>query len=124
MTSPTVVRDIAAFDLDVALREPFGIATGAQTAARNLLVRVRLHGGAVGWGEAAPFPAVNGETREAARAAVERVASTVVGRNARAWRTLGSALHAVAPHAASARCAVETATLDALTRHHGVPLWV
>jgi L-alanine-DL-glutamate epimerase-like enolase superfamily enzyme len=120
----THIVEVTAQDLDIALREPFGIATGAQAAARNLLIRVRLAGGAVGWGEAAPFEAVNGETREGARAAVEAVRARLEGWDARAWRPLGAWLAREIPGAASARCALETAVLDALGRALGLPLWV
>ena len=116
---PTIVRDVTAFDLDVALREPFGISTGAQHRARNVLVRVRLSGGAVGWGEAAPFEAFNGETQERARRAIESAAPALVGFDVRAWRSVG----ALVP-SGSARCAIETAVLDALARNYGIPLWV
>jgi L-alanine-DL-glutamate epimerase-like enolase superfamily enzyme len=44
--------------LDIALSEPFGIATGAQLVAENLLVTLTLEDGTVGLGEAAPFPAL------------------------------------------------------------------
>jgi L-alanine-DL-glutamate epimerase-like enolase superfamily enzyme len=120
---PTAVLDVSVRDLDVALREPFGIATGAQTAVQNLLVRVRLHSGAVGYGEAAPFEAVNGETRESARGAIESIANELVGRDVRRWRTIGPWLAERIPESASARCAIETAVLDALGRASGLPLW-
>jgi L-Ala-D/L-Glu epimerase len=63
MTNPTVIRSIAIEDLNIPLLEPFGIATGAQTQANNLLVTLELADGTRGYGEAAPFPAVNGETQ-------------------------------------------------------------
>ena len=118
------VVSLVCSDLDLALNEPFGISTGAQTSLRNLLVRVTLASGATGIGEAAPFEAVNGETREGARAAIERVAGSLIGRDARSWRALGPWLGELVADAASARCAIETAMLDAMARHYGVPLWV
>lgn len=110
--------------LDVALHTPFGIATGAQVHARNLLVTVRLDDGTVGLGEAAPFPAVNGETQASAAAAIARVAPDWVGRDARAWRSLSAGLDAALVGAGAARCALETALLDALCRHYRVPMRV
>lgn len=124
MTAPTTIEEITARNMDIALREPFGIATGAQALAANLLVHVRLRSGAEGWGEAAPFAAVNGETREAAREAIAQVVPGLRGTDARTWRTLGARLRAQIPHAMSACCAIETAVLDALTRHYEMPLWV
>lgn len=114
-----MVREVTAFDMDVALREPFGISTGQQTRARNVLVRVRLNGGATGWGEAAPFEAFNGETQAQARRAIERAAQDLIGFDARAWRSVGARV----PYS-SARCAIETAVMDALARMYGIPLWV
>jgi L-Ala-D/L-Glu epimerase len=123
MACPTRVASVEVADLNIALREPFGIATGAQHAARNLLVTVRLEGGAVGYGEAAPFPAFNGETQEQARAAIVASRSAVEGRDARAWRAIAEAVRVASGGVGSARCGLETAVLDALARHHSMPLW-
>lgn len=125
MASPseTCIVDVDVGDLDIGLHAPFGIAGGAQDAARNLLVRVRLASGAEGLGEAAPFPAVNGETQELARAALHQVRPVLLGHDASALRPLAALLSAQIPAAASARCAVETAVLDAWSRHHRLPLW-
>ncbi|MEI8256820.1 MAG: dipeptide epimerase [Deltaproteobacteria bacterium] len=120
----TDIQTLHVENLDLSLHEPFGIATGAQTSLRNLLVRVTLRSGARGLGEAAPFEAVNGETREAARASIERVTAELCGRDARDWRGLSAWLREHVPGVSSARCAVEMAVLDALARHYGVPLWV
>ena len=70
--TPTTVRRVGVDRLDLALREPFGIASGAQLVAENLLVTVELADGTRGFGEAAPFPAYNGETQALAAAGVER----------------------------------------------------
>src|SRR4051794_39316978 len=120
--TPTMVRRLEVSALDIPLREPFGIAQGAQDLARNLLVTVTLEDGSRGYGEAAPFPAFNGETQASARAAIEAARDLVVGADARGWRRIAGALVASgAP--GSARCALETAVLDALTRRAGLPLW-
>jgi L-alanine-DL-glutamate epimerase-like enolase superfamily enzyme len=118
----TDVVAIDVIDLDLALNEPFGIATGAQNSLENLLVRITLRSGARGLGEAAPFPAVNGETRAVARAALDSVRDAALGQDAARWRPLAHSLRERIPHAPSARCALETALLDALARHHRFPL--
>ncbi|MDQ5850847.1 MAG: hypothetical protein M3380_02020 [Chloroflexota bacterium] len=64
MSSPHTIVEVRASPLDIPLIEPFSIATGAQAVAHNVLVAVRLAGGTKGYGEAAPFPAVTGETQE------------------------------------------------------------
>jgi L-alanine-DL-glutamate epimerase-like enolase superfamily enzyme len=109
--------------LDIALNEPFGIATGAQLVAHNVLVTVRLEDGSEGLGEAAPFPAVNGETQAQALAALGAAGPALVGQDARRFRHLCSAAREVLAGSPSALCAVEAALLDALTRRAGLSLW-
>lgn len=123
MTTPTTIRSLTVTPLNIPLHEPFGIAGGAQDVARNLLATVELMDGTRGYGEAAPFPAFNGETQEMARAAILAAQSIIEGADAREWRRIALALPAVAGMTGSARCAIETAILDALTRHVRLPLW-
>jgi L-alanine-DL-glutamate epimerase-like enolase superfamily enzyme len=61
------ISEVSFRAFDVPLDEPFGIAGGTQHVAKNVLVEVRLADGTRGLGEAAPFPAVNGETQDDAR---------------------------------------------------------
>ena len=121
--SATTIVDVQATPLDLALIEPFTIATGSQAVARNVLVVVRLAGGARGYGEAAPFPAVTGETQESTLAALHALKSAIDGADARTWRALAAQMRPLQPAAAAARCALETAILDALLRHAGIPMW-
>ncbi len=121
--TPTTIRRIEAAPLTIALNEPFGIAGGAQDIANNVLVTVELADGTRGYGEAAPFPAFNGETQLAALDAVAAARPSVEGADARAWRALAAAVKTSSGMVGSARCAIETAVLDALTKHHGMPLW-
>jgi L-alanine-DL-glutamate epimerase-like enolase superfamily enzyme len=123
MSTPTTVRAITVANLDVPLFVPFGIAGGQQDVARNLLVTVELADGTRGYGEAAPFPAYNGETQDVARAAIESARSTVEGADAREWRNVAAAIRGAMGPVGSAQCAIETAVLDALTRHGRLPLW-
>lgn len=123
MSVATTIRELEVCDLVIPLCTPFGIATGAQVTAENLLIRVRLENGVEGFGEAAPFPAVTGETQASTRAALERVSGELIGRDARAYRPLAAWLGKQLSSAASARCAVETAVLDAVARTARLPLW-
>lgn len=119
MTKPSASRieSVEFRALDIALREPFGIAGGAQELAANVLVIVRLRGGAVGHGEAAPLPAYNGETQASTLAALALAARSIEGMDAAAWRAIARRLGHAIGDAGAARCALETACLDALLRH-------
>ncbi|HEY1535159.1 MAG TPA: dipeptide epimerase, partial [Polyangiaceae bacterium] len=117
------IADVTALPLDIELTEAFGIATGAQHVANNVLVTLTLSDGTVGTGEAAPFPAVNGETQSAVLEALGAARSSLVGVDALRWRPAV----VVAEHAlrgtASALAALESALLDALCRRARVSLW-
>ncbi|HEV8551696.1 MAG TPA: enolase C-terminal domain-like protein [Polyangiaceae bacterium] len=108
---------------DVVLTEPFGIASGAQAVAENLLVEVGLEGGALGLGEAAPFPAFNGETRADVERALEAARERLLGLEAATWRRAAATAKQLLRAAPSALCAFETALLDAFTRSLGVSLF-
>jgi L-alanine-DL-glutamate epimerase-like enolase superfamily enzyme len=121
---PTLVRSLRVAPLDIALRAPFGIARGAQETAANALVTVELSDGTLGWGEAAPFQAYNGETQAAAIAALSRAAAWLPGRDAADWRAIAADFRAWGgTGCGSARCALETALVDAVARRDGIPLW-
>jgi L-alanine-DL-glutamate epimerase-like enolase superfamily enzyme len=123
MAAPTTIRSLSAATLDIPLSAPFGIASGAQDVARNLLLTLELADGTRGYGEAAPFPAYNSETQEMARAAAAMARSTVEGADVREWRRIAAALPQVIGPVGSVQCAIETALLDALTRQARLPLW-
>lgn len=119
----TVITSLTIEELNLDLTEPFAIASGSQQRAANLLVRVTLADGTVGLGEAAPFPAVSGETQASARIAIEDLMEKLVGRDVRTWRALAALLAESHPHEPAARAAIEMALLDALARQHRLPLW-
>lgn len=121
--SPTTITRLFAEPLDLPLIEPFAIATGRVTAARNVLVHVTLADGTEGIGEAAPLPPSGGETQETALAAVRGMIALVEGYDATRWRALSGVLEASFEHQATARAAVEVAVLDALTRSWRIPLF-
>jgi L-alanine-DL-glutamate epimerase-like enolase superfamily enzyme len=109
--------------IDVPLTEPFGIAGGAQLVAENVLVEVGLEGGALGIGEAAPFPAFNRETRADAVRVLEASRDRLLGIEAAHWRAAARVSQELLHAAPSALCAFETALLDALTRSLGLSLF-
>jgi L-alanine-DL-glutamate epimerase-like enolase superfamily enzyme len=110
----TCIVAATARPLDVPMTKAFGIAGGAQEIARNVLVTLELAGGVRGYGEAAPFPAFNGETQERALADLARVLPDFIGRDVRDFRG-----RVECDASASALCAIETAIVDAQARAEG-----
>ncbi len=124
MTAPTALASLEAHPLDLALHAPFGISGGSLSAVCNVLIEATLADGTRGWGEAAPLPAYNGETREQVLAAVAAARATVRGRDAADWRALASVFRgATGAPCGAAQAGFETAVLDALARRRGEPLW-
>jgi L-alanine-DL-glutamate epimerase-like enolase superfamily enzyme len=121
--SGTTIAKLTATPLDIPLTEPFAIAKGAPSVASNVLVQIELTSGAVGLGEAAPFTAVSGETQKSSLAAIESARSWLVGSDVHSFRSLSARLAEALVAEPAARCALEVAVLDALTRQHGIPLY-
>lgn len=117
------VARMTARAFDARLHKPFGIAGGAQEVARNVLVHVELTDGGVGHGEAAPFPAFNGETQASTLAAVEEARRVVEGRTWTSWEQLATIVGERIGAAGAARCGIETAVLDAVARREGRPIF-
>lgn len=104
------------------MRKPFGIAGGTQHVAANVLVEIALEGGLRGWGEAAPFPAFNGETQERALAACAAAEPLVAGLDVNDSAALSERIAAGCAGSPSALCAIETAVLDCQARLRGVSI--
>jgi L-alanine-DL-glutamate epimerase-like enolase superfamily enzyme len=109
--------------IDVPLTDPFVVATGLRVTAENVFVRATLQSGAYGFGEIAPFPEVGGEDRDAAQRTVIQLARATRGHRAIEYRRLAHLFQDMVPDHPAARCGLETALLDALCRHLGIPLW-
>ena len=109
--------------IDLPLVDPFVVATGSRVTAHNAYTRITLAGGAVGYGEMAPFPEVGGEDRAACLETAARLAVMVLGRTVREWKAVGQLFMETAAAHPAARCGLETAMVDALCRQLGIPLW-
>src|SRR6266480_6442174 len=122
--SRTTIQSITVEPLNIPLLEPFTIATGATTQARNVLVTVTLSDGSIGYGECAPFTPSTGETQATALAAAQGCVELLQGKDAAHWRILSKLIRSVYFSQATAIAGIEMALLDALTRSYGIPLYV
>ena len=126
------VAGLTAWQVRIPLRKPIRHASHTRTETDNLVVRVRLADGTVGFGEGVPREYVTGETIEsaldhlkrsdlrgqlgdwadfpAAVAAIEKIQLAEIAGDDRRCRGNG------------ARCAVELALLDAFGKHFGQPV--
>ena len=107
--------------LDAAMKEPFEIAGGAATEVRNVLARVTLSDGAVGYGEGAPLPVFNDETQQTTIREARNAARRLEGEEAR-LRPLLERVEALLPGRGAARAALGMALADAWCRRAGFAL--
>ncbi len=118
--SRTTIRSVIVEPLNIPLLEPFTIATGSVSEARNVLITITLYDGSVGYGESAPFPPSTGESQETALAAAQGCATL----NAAYWRALSKLMHSVYFSQFTAIAGIEMALLDALTHSYGIALYI
>ena len=117
------VQKVEIWPINIPLTDPFVVATGELGMAQNLFVRITLQDGSVGIGEIAPFPDVTGEDRVSSLAKAKELAMAVLGQASSHYRRLGKVFQEIAPIHPAARCGLETALVDALSRASGLPLW-
>ena len=118
----TITR-IEYWPVDIPITDPFVVATGTRTTAENVFLRVTLSNGAQGYGEAAPFPEVGGETRESCLIALHRLGKAILSHSAASYTDIGRLLSEQAPSSPAARCGLETAVIDAYCRASNIPMW-
>jgi L-Ala-D/L-Glu epimerase len=117
------IRKVEFWPVDVPITDPFVVATGARTMAENVFLRVTLANGARGYGEAAPFPEVGGETRESCLRVLHQLGKAILGRSAADYKEIGLGLSEQALTHPAARCGLETAVIDAYCRVSNIPMW-
>ncbi|MCG3775738.1 MAG: Aromatic dipeptide epimerase [Nitrospira sp.] len=120
---PSTIIRIEYWPVDIPITDPFVVATGARTVAENVFLRATLASGAQGYGEAAPFPEVGGETRESCLRSLHQLSKVILGRSAADYKEVGGLLSEEALTYPAARCGLETAIIDAHCRASNIPMW-
>jgi L-Ala-D/L-Glu epimerase len=112
LMAPSVITQVEFWPIDIPLLDPFVVASGARHIAENVFVRITLDNDTVGYGEAAPFPEVGAEDR-----------TSLVGQSTAQIRSLAGRMAELRYAQPAARCALETAVLDAYCRMADYPMW-
>jgi muconate cycloisomerase len=124
---------VAAVDLlevELPFRFKFGHALATRSSTTNVVARVVLEDGTIGYGECVPREYVTGETTESAlEALTERQVPSLLGIDPTSPDELAAAIDEAAPPVGpgghletAARCALELALLDAFGRRLRLPV--
>jgi L-alanine-DL-glutamate epimerase-like enolase superfamily enzyme len=117
------ITSVEAIPLAASFKEVFRFGTTDRSTSPNVIVRIATDEGVVGYGEACPVQAFTAETQASVVELVEtRVGPTLVGRDASQRGPRLADLARVLRFAPFTVAAVDTALLDLLGRHAGVPV--
>ena len=120
---PLIIRRVDAIPVALPLKKPMKMAGVTIAHAHNVVVRIEVMDGTIGWGEAASAPTMTGDTLGGLVAAVrDHLAPTLVGKDAWKRQALVRRMKAVLHGNTGAHSAVEMALLDLAGRAAKVPL--
>jgi muconate cycloisomerase len=112
-----IVRRVEAVPVALPLKSPMKMAGITITTAENLLVRVELESGEIGWGEAPSAPTMTGDTLGSLVAAVrDHLTPLLIGKGISLKNDHGPTLRRALVGNSGAHSAVEMALLDAACR--------
>jgi muconate cycloisomerase len=115
------LRTVTAIPISVPLKKTVRMAGSVLDAADNVLVRVTDDSGAVGWGEAASAPTMNGETQAGMVAAIRHMATRLEGAEVTGVEAVPGLIGHAMPFNPGAKAAIEIAILDLIGQRTGQP---
>jgi L-Ala-D/L-Glu epimerase len=117
------IKKVLIEPINIELDEPFKIAIGTKFNIENALVTVVLDNGIEGFGEAAPLEPINGENQATVIATLESCKNFITDRDISEYRSISKILKSVFWAQVTARCAVEMALLDAISKSLNIPFY-
>ncbi|HQR35316.1 MAG TPA: dipeptide epimerase [Blastocatellia bacterium] len=117
------IVDVSVFRRDFQLRNPSVVAYESVEVAPNVIVRVEVENGLVGWGNAAPDEHVTGENADGVeRTLRERLSPFLLGQDASRIEAIWPQLCRLAANQPTAVAAVDIALYDLLGKAAGLPV--
>jgi L-alanine-DL-glutamate epimerase-like enolase superfamily enzyme len=98
--------------IKLELYKEFKIAFAVLKNVENVLLKVTTNEGITGYGEAAPFAPVTGETADTVMAIIELLKPVLLGSNPLEIDTIHSRMNSTVYNNTSAKCAIDTACYD------------
>lgn len=117
------IKHIEAIAISLPMTKPMKMAGVLIKSADNVLVKVELDGGQIGWGEAASAHSMTGETVESMMAAIRYMAPTLSGFPAADISQVSAKMDRLMYGNQSAKSVVEMALHDALGKATNKPVY-
>ena len=122
-TSNLKISDIKIYPFDIPLKDVFQIATMSISDAQNVLIHIITNQGIDGWGEAASFHALVGETQLINFAAAKELKEILIGKNPLEISSLVQAMDHYLPHNTTIKSAFDMSLYDISAKVAGLPLY-
>ncbi len=118
-----IITDMQWETLEIPMQQPFKIAFAELTASTSILLKITTDEGLTGYGEAAPFAPVTGETADSVRSALSLFRPGLIGMDAMDIEGIHALMDRIITHNTSAKCAVDLALYDLRGKLMNQPLY-
>ena len=118
------IIDVNIYKFDIPLRDIFQIATMSVETAQNVLIQIVTDQGIAGWGEAAPFHALVGETQLIDLAVAKEIKNLIIRENALEINALIKKIDRFLPHNPTIKSAFDMALYDISSKAANMPLYL
>ena len=109
--------------VQIPLKEPFKVAFATVSSLESVLIGVTTEDGLTGYGEAAPFAPVTGETIDSVIAVLEIFKQGLMGMNPMDIEAIHAMMDNVIVGNGAAKCAVDLAMYDLMGKSMGQPVY-
>ena len=109
--------------VQIPLKEPFKVAFATVSSLESVLIGVTTEDGLTGYGEAAPFAPVTGETIDGVIAVLELFKQGLMGMNPMDIEAIHAMMDNVIVGNGAAKCAVDLAMYDLMGKSMGQPVY-
>ena len=117
------ITDVKMEKFSIELSEPFNVAFAQITHTVSIIVKIETDEGYVGYGEAAPFGPVTGETTEGCLEVLQMFRQGLIGMNPLEIEKVHAMMDGLIHGNGSAKCAIDIALYDLKGKVMGQPLY-
>lgn len=117
------ITDVKMENFSIELEEPFNVAFAEITHTVSIIVKIETDEGYIGYGEAAPFAPVTGETVEGCLEILRLFRQGLIGMDPLDIEKAHAMMDGVAHGNGSAKCAIDIALYDLKGKCMGQPLY-